>query len=45
VDPDDDDTIDADPDDESVALTADDLTDGSTPGETKEVGLGVGEDD
>lgn len=39
------DTIPADPDEESIGLSADDMTDGSTPDENKEVGIGVGEDD
>jgi hypothetical protein len=37
---DDDDTIAADPDDD-VELGMGDLTDGSTPGENQEVGIGV----
>jgi hypothetical protein len=42
---DDDDTIAADPDEEETAVSVAHITDGSTPGENQEVGLGVGDDD
>lgn len=41
---DDEDTIAGDPDDDETSLSVEHITDGSTPGEAKEVGLGVEED-
>jgi hypothetical protein len=38
---DDDDTIAADPDEEETALDVKHITDGSTPDENREVGIGV----
>jgi hypothetical protein len=40
----DDDTIAADPDEEETAVSVAHITDGSTPGENQEVGLGVEND-
>jgi hypothetical protein len=45
MDEDADDTIPADPDEEGVGLSTGDMTDGNTPDENKEVGIGVGDDD
>ena len=44
MDEDADDTISADPDEEDAGLSAEVTTDGSTPGENQEVGIGVGND-
>jgi hypothetical protein len=41
---DDDDTIAADPDEPETALGAASITDGSTPDENREVGIGVDDD-
>jgi hypothetical protein len=41
---DDDDTIAGDPDEADTALGVDQITDGTTPGENQEVGIGVEND-